>query len=356
WVQVAHEALLSEWDLLRSWITEDRDDIRLQRLLETDCHVWQTRFGESEEALLSGARLAKIAEWIERTQPRLLPEEEQFVKLSLAKRDRDRQQQVKLLEDKVIAEIKRRQTTLRAGTLVITLILVLAGTIIHSIQKISRKNQEVAIEYLIASAEASRQVNDQFTALQQGKKALDLLVQLDGPNAPTSQKLLDTLSEIREFKRFSYGGVPTEIAVSPNQQYLLVGGVEGDVKVWQVSSDSESQPIVFKNHQNQNKEATTVDALDVSRDNQLVASGDTDGKIWVWALQQNKSDHSAPQQLSREGEGLVALKFLDQSNLIAIRRNGVVENWKMNSNKKFIKLNQKKFSVPILKQKNYGSG
>lgn len=350
WVQVAHEALLSEWDLLRNWITEDRDDIRLQRLLETDCHVWQTRFGESEEALLSGARLAKIAEWIERTQPRLLPEEEQFVQLSLDKRDRDLQQQVKLLEDKVIAEIKRRQTTLRAGTLVITLILVLAGTIIHSIQQLSRKNQEVAIEYLIASAEASRQVNNQFTALQQGKKALDLLVQLDGPNAPTSQKLLDTLSEIREFKRFSYGGVPTEIAVSPNQQYLLVGGVEGDVKVWQVSSDSESQPIVFKNHQNQNKEATTVDALDVSKDNQLVASGDTDGKIWVWALQKNNSNHSVPQQLSREGATILALKFLDQGNLLAVRSNGAVETWRMTLDKKLERITEEDFRIPISAQ------
>ncbi len=361
WVQVAHEALLSEWDLLRNWITEDRDDIRLQRLLETDCHVWQTRFGESEEALLSGARLAKIAEWIERTQPRLLPEEEQFVQRSLDKRDRDLQTQLEqerqlreIAEAKAIAEIKRRQTTLRAGTLVITLILVLAGTIIHSIQKDSRRDQEVAIESLIASAEASRQVNDQFTALQQGRKALNLLAQRYGPNAPTPQRLLDILSEIREIKRFSYEGVPTEIAVSPNQQYLLVGGVGGEIKVWDINSDSNSLPIrIFRSHQDQ-QTVLGISGFDVSRDSQIVISSDNKGNIWAWNLQEGTANSFVPQRISEGGESVIDLKLLDKNNLIVVRRNGIIEKWVMDSDKELRYLNKNRFRLSI-PEKGFGN-
>ena len=34
-VEVAHEALLREWDRLRGWLNESREDIRLERQLST---------------------------------------------------------------------------------------------------------------------------------------------------------------------------------------------------------------------------------------------------------------------------------------------------------------------------------
>lgn len=40
-VEVAHEALLSEWTLLKNWIEENRENIRLSRRLESDYHDWQ---------------------------------------------------------------------------------------------------------------------------------------------------------------------------------------------------------------------------------------------------------------------------------------------------------------------------
>ncbi|NJR76910.1 MAG: hypothetical protein HC773_31955 [Scytonema sp. CRU_2_7] len=77
-VEVAHEALLSEWKLLNSWIAENQENIRLGRSLDEDCQEWHQRFNQSDDALLTGAKLAKIAEWVERTQPRLTPMETEF--------------------------------------------------------------------------------------------------------------------------------------------------------------------------------------------------------------------------------------------------------------------------------------
>ncbi|HRV95574.1 MAG TPA: hypothetical protein P5526_25695, partial [Anaerolineae bacterium] len=38
-VEVAHEALLREWDRLRQWLNESRADIRLQRLLSMELTI-----------------------------------------------------------------------------------------------------------------------------------------------------------------------------------------------------------------------------------------------------------------------------------------------------------------------------
>ena len=39
-VEVAHEALLSEWDRLREWLHDSREDIRQQRLLAAATAEW----------------------------------------------------------------------------------------------------------------------------------------------------------------------------------------------------------------------------------------------------------------------------------------------------------------------------
>jgi len=326
WVQVAHEALLSEWDLLRSWITEDRDDIRLQRLLETDCHVWQTRFGESEEALLSGARLAKIAEWIERTQPRLLPEEEQFVQLSLDKRDRDLQTQLEqerqlreIAEAKAIAEIKRRQTTLRAGTLVITLILVLAGTIIHSIQQINRKNQEITLRSITTNAETALRFQEPLEALQHTKKALEFIAEKQGPNTLTPPNLLKIVSEVREINHFSYENVLVEVTLSPNDQLIAAGGLGGKVKVWPIDSPTNGLPVkTFEKHQED------VWVIDIASDNNLIASGDKSGTVWVWNIQGNDERSFTPFPNTKSGnqQSVVGIKFMPGNQLAFVGSRG----------------------------------
>ena len=92
-VEVAHEALLREWTLLKNWIEENRENIRLSRRLESDCHEWQEK-NQAEDYLLSAGRLAAIQEWVEKEQPRLTQLETEFLKRSVEKRDRELQAQV----------------------------------------------------------------------------------------------------------------------------------------------------------------------------------------------------------------------------------------------------------------------
>ena len=60
--EVAHEALLREWPLLREWLSEDREGLRTHRQLTDASREWLS-MGRDESALFRGARLATAREW-----------------------------------------------------------------------------------------------------------------------------------------------------------------------------------------------------------------------------------------------------------------------------------------------------
>jgi WD40 repeat protein/transcriptional regulator with XRE-family HTH domain len=61
-VQVAHEALIREWPKLRGWLEDNREDLRLHRLLADSAQEWQA--AEREPGMLyRGARLEQAREW-----------------------------------------------------------------------------------------------------------------------------------------------------------------------------------------------------------------------------------------------------------------------------------------------------
>ena len=65
-VEVAHEALLTEWDTLRAWIDESRDDLRTHRRLSATAADWKDSGGDPS-FLLTGSRLTNLREWANTT-------------------------------------------------------------------------------------------------------------------------------------------------------------------------------------------------------------------------------------------------------------------------------------------------
>ncbi len=61
-VEVAHEALLTEWERLRGWIEEGRVDIGRRAALDAALHEW-SRSSEDPDYLLTGKRLAEYGSW-----------------------------------------------------------------------------------------------------------------------------------------------------------------------------------------------------------------------------------------------------------------------------------------------------
>ncbi len=60
--EVAHEALIREWQRLHEWLSQDREGLRLHRHLTDAALEWEAR-GQDAAELYRGARLAQTLEW-----------------------------------------------------------------------------------------------------------------------------------------------------------------------------------------------------------------------------------------------------------------------------------------------------
>ena len=85
-VEVAHEALLREWQRLFDWLARSRDDIQRQRSLANETSGWQTA-GQDPSYLLRGARLSQFEGWAESTTIVLTQAEQAFLQASIAARE-----------------------------------------------------------------------------------------------------------------------------------------------------------------------------------------------------------------------------------------------------------------------------
>ena len=59
-VEIAHEALLTSWETLNTWIKENRRAISLRNRLNDDVAQWQVE--KKEDELWSGAKLLRMQE------------------------------------------------------------------------------------------------------------------------------------------------------------------------------------------------------------------------------------------------------------------------------------------------------
>ncbi len=85
-VEVAHEALIRRWERLREWLTESRNDVRLERELLNAALEWEAAT-KDKSYLMQGNRLLTFEEWAESTNLRLNELELEFLSASLAARD-----------------------------------------------------------------------------------------------------------------------------------------------------------------------------------------------------------------------------------------------------------------------------
>jgi WD40 repeat protein len=113
-VEVAHEALLRKWTLVRGWLDAERDflvgKVQLRFALET----WRTT-ERKQEALLQGLALSRARQSLHDHKGALSPEERDFIEASIARDDAER------------AARRRRQWITWSGAAMLVLIGIIAG-------------------------------------------------------------------------------------------------------------------------------------------------------------------------------------------------------------------------------------
>jgi DNA-binding SARP family transcriptional activator/WD40 repeat protein/tRNA A-37 threonylcarbamoyl transferase component Bud32/energy-coupling factor transporter ATP-binding protein EcfA2 len=147
-VEVAHEALLREWPRLATWIDEDRDAIRVRRMIGLAATEWHDA-DRDESMLYRGPRLS-AADDVARRLPLPVPEQE-FLAASHELADREQVER----EARVLGQARqnRRLRGLLAATAVVLVVALLAG--ILALQQ-SRRSDRAADAADRAATEADR--------------------------------------------------------------------------------------------------------------------------------------------------------------------------------------------------------
>lgn len=85
-VQVTHEALIQEWDTLKNWLADNRQDVRFHRTLTEVANDWAKSCENPDEAdepiLFTGARLSVALNWARRHPNVLNNREKDFLETS----------------------------------------------------------------------------------------------------------------------------------------------------------------------------------------------------------------------------------------------------------------------------------
>ncbi|HEY9849983.1 MAG TPA: caspase family protein [Leptolyngbyaceae cyanobacterium] len=319
-VEVAHEALLSEWSLLRNWIEEDRENIRLGRRLEAYCREWQETYQKSDEALLTGARLVAIAEWVEKTHPRLPVEEEDFLQKSLEKRNKEIQWELEqerklreMAEARAIAEAEKAEqervaalakieTALEAearakaeareaeaktkvqkqrtkfvgavGTLAaLSFGLILLATILEGEKK---QREAIAVGALVTRSQESLKDGNQLEAAIASIQALNELKEIGRPNIDTLTQIKAVFDWVKERNRLEGHTLSVSTAsFSPKEPLIASGSSDTTVKLWTPSGIQLNTPTPMKHDK-------AVWSVNFSPNGNYIASGSADKTVKLW--------------------------------------------------------------------------
>ncbi|MBE9037577.1 ATP-binding protein [aff. Roholtiella sp. LEGE 12411] len=151
-VEIAHEILLSSWNVLKKWLEQEKEAIILKNWLAGETKRWQKIRLEdefkSQDELLKGSRLSQFVEFrnenLFKNLGGLSQQEEEFINVSIEQRDRLEREK----EESRKREIKRfRQITFGAITagLIMTVLAIFAVSQLKSAQSAERGQREEII-------------------------------------------------------------------------------------------------------------------------------------------------------------------------------------------------------------------
>ncbi len=317
-VEVAHEALLTEWGRLLGWIDGAREDLRTQRRLAAAAAEWAGS-ARDPSFLLRGSRLTQFQSWAPSSQLALSEEERAFLEASSAAREaeaaEERQRLVReaALERRSVRRLRQLVAVLAAATVVAVGLTLFAfaqqqradrETRIATARELSSAataNLEVdperAILLALEAVEATRvdeggTLKEAVGALHQAVLASRVVMGVPG-NFPTAfdpdGDLLATSGEDGVIRLWAVpGGEPAgtleghssqviQVEFIPDGRGLVSTSVDGTARRWDLGSRSEV--CRFVGH------ADAVFSMSLSLDGRLLATRGHDDTVRIWNAQ-----------------------------------------------------------------------
>ena len=275
-VEVAHEALLREWDRLRGWIEAAREDIRTQGRLAVAAREWVDA-DRDPSFLATGSRLGSLEAWQQGTSLARTPQEREFLETSLAERDRLR------AEDEAREgrerELERRSLRrLRAVVAVLTVAALFAAaltTLAFSQWGRAEREERIAVARELAAAAVANVDVDPERSILLALEAIDRTRSRDGPVLPEAEEALHR-AVVASRIVLSVPGIGGWVDWSPDgTRFVTEGPKETGVVDIRNAKTGESM-LSFTGHD------ADISGVAFSADGTMLATTGNDGTAKVW--------------------------------------------------------------------------
>jgi serine/threonine protein kinase/WD40 repeat protein len=318
--EVAHEAILREWDRLRAWLNESREDIRQQRIVAHAAEAWQTNHRDTSY-LLRGTRLAQVEKWHQATELALTPLEREFIESSIqehladAESESERRKRETALEQVAIYRL-RIAVAVFAVASIVGLILAAIAIQARNTAASERDNaiaQRATSDWQAAYADAQRLGFQARAVDETGQSVLALALAIEGnrqPNPPPDAvRVLAELSQYPILQRTwqAHETLITALAFTTDGRMAISAACreqrgsrcsESELRLWDVSTGELVREM--------NGHRSSVIALAISADGQLALSSANDNSVILWDISSGQILHSVE---GRHGEFIVSLAF-----------------------------------------------
>ena len=235
--QITHEALLTAWPLLHSWIDDDREGLRIQRRISDAARAWDEA-GRDPAALLRGGQLALARDFVSGPVNRdsLDTLARDFVNAGTAAE--------KLQET---AERNRTRWLRRLVAALTVLVLVTIGLTAYAFRQRqaattarntatsamnTAESREVAIE--------AEEIRGQNTALA---AQLSMAAYRIAPTSGARASLLESTGTPAASRLIDTAGVIQAISLSPDHRVLAVAAADGTLRLWNVARPGHPVPL-----------------------------------------------------------------------------------------------------------------
>jgi WD40 repeat protein len=275
-VEIAHEALLGEWQRLRGWLDESRDDLRLRRQLTRAAEEW-CQADQDPSFALRGTRLEQFENWSQSTQLALALGERDYIQASAALRDEREAAE----STRQAREAKLEQ---RAGRVLQALVVVflLAALVSVGLVFIATNQRQSALDSaadaqnvaLVAGSQAALADHDNDTALALAWQAVAL-----NPDSAIAQAQLSVAAYAPGTVRMLTGNkdMVSWTAISPDDKTVFAGADDGSVILWDLATGK----LLWEHKVHTKADPPWVQNVAYSPDGQVVAAT-FDDLIMFW--------------------------------------------------------------------------
>ncbi|GAA3098368.1 helix-turn-helix domain-containing protein [Streptosporangium carneum] len=323
-VELAHEALISAWPRLRTWIDQERELLRLRRRLGEAATIWHDH-NRDPGALYQGARLAAAQPLLGRPDD-LTVTEHAFLNASVQAAERAEH-----------AAARRKKLARLAVAVLAVLAVVASGAAVAAVtaaRQADAQGKEVLARLIAKSS-------DELAATDPALSGL--LAAASWHFAPTDEArhgMLATLAgSLRGVLNSSTGAVNTAV-FSPDGRTLATGNDDGEVRLWEVATRRS-----FRVLPTGSAHGSSVHTMAFSPDGTiLAAAGGQSVQLWNVATRRPLAT-----LLTNHITVVTLVRFSpDGATLHTVSANGTVQRWDVASRRLITSLSTARVTTVLM--------